>query len=157
MTPSEIIDARLAIGLAWGLKRPLQKAELGELLGYVSRDVGAAIADWETGRTRPPGPALTAIQALLDGWRPPGWQQRIPQAKRMPRMFDKNGKERAMIDILRAASKTKLKSDEVDPRKSLHVNFSPDQILRVFIDGVLVFHVDVAEAGRHVKISMPKD
>jgi hypothetical protein len=77
MTPTEITDARLAIGLAWGLKRPLQKAELGTVLGYDNRDVGAAVGDWERGRTRPPGPALTAIQALLDGWRPADWQSCI--------------------------------------------------------------------------------
>jgi hypothetical protein len=83
MTPSEITDARLDIGLAWGLKRPLQKVELGALLGYVNRDMGAAVADWETGRTRPPGPALTAIQALLDGWRPVGWQEFIRERGRL--------------------------------------------------------------------------
>lgn len=77
MTPAEVTDARLAIGLAWGLKRPLQKAELGDLLGYINRDIGKAVSDWESGRTKVPGPAQVAIRALLDGWRPAGWRNLI--------------------------------------------------------------------------------
>lgn len=77
MTPVEVTDARLAIGLAWGLKRPLQKAELADLLGYINRDIGAPVADWELGRTKVPGPAVVAIRALLDGWRPPDWRRVI--------------------------------------------------------------------------------
>lgn len=77
MTPTEITDARRVIGLAWGLKRPLLKAELADLLGYINRDIGAPIAEWELGRAKVPGPAVVAIQALLDGWRPPHWRRVI--------------------------------------------------------------------------------
>jgi hypothetical protein len=85
MIPEEIADARLHIGLAWGLKRPLSKAEFGDLLGYQDRDPGNAIANWERGDTRVPGPAALAIQALLDGWRPADWQRVLRDRKSLPR------------------------------------------------------------------------
>jgi hypothetical protein len=68
-------------------------------------------------------------------------------------MYDKDGKERPLSDILTAAEKTKLKSQVV---KTLHVDMSPDGVLRVHLDGVLMFWVG-AEVSCDLKISMPKE
>jgi hypothetical protein len=77
MTGSELEDVRLAIGVAWGLKRPLHRVEVGRLLRLGGRDRGGTVRSWEHGRTKIPGPAIAALQALLDGWRPHDWQKLV--------------------------------------------------------------------------------
>jgi len=77
MTGSELEDARLAIGVAWGLKRPLHRVEVGRLLRLGGRDRGGTVRSWEHGRSKIPGPAVAALQALLDGWRPHDWQKLV--------------------------------------------------------------------------------
>jgi hypothetical protein len=85
MTGSELEDARLQIGLAWGLKRPLNMTEMGKLLHCGGRSPGATITLWERGRNKIPGPARTAVQALIDGWRPATWQDIVTPSRRKER------------------------------------------------------------------------
>jgi hypothetical protein len=73
MTGDEVREARAAIGTEMGLGRPLRMVELGRLLQFAGRDPGAPVREWEDSTTQVRGPASVAIQALLDGWRPPGW------------------------------------------------------------------------------------
>jgi hypothetical protein len=74
MTPTEVTAARLKIGLDMGLMRPLHKNEMGHLLGYNGRDPGSIVRIWEQGKGNVSRPAALLIQALLDGWRPEGWE-----------------------------------------------------------------------------------
>ena len=70
MTPSDLRDARAALGLMWGLGRPLRMAELGRALRLHGRDPGASVRDWERGHTPISGPVAVAVAAMLAGYRP---------------------------------------------------------------------------------------
>lgn len=72
--------ARIRLGRMWGRPRgPLTCTEVGEVLGLAGRDVGASVRDMESGKDRISGSIVLALQAMLDGWRPPGLQERIEQ------------------------------------------------------------------------------
>jgi hypothetical protein len=77
VTGAEVRRARGVIGLEMGLGRPLRMVELGELLKLTGRDPGASVRDWERNHTPVRGPTAVAIEAMLDGWRPPGWRDVI--------------------------------------------------------------------------------
>jgi hypothetical protein len=70
MTPDQLRDARLTLGLMWGLKRPLTMTEMGRALRLQGRDVGRSIRDWERGHTPISGPVSVAVEAMLAGYRP---------------------------------------------------------------------------------------
>ena len=72
MTGPDLTAARARLGEMWNLPRPLKKAELGRLLRLGSRDPGESVSDWESERTRIPGPAIVAVQMMLAGALPPG-------------------------------------------------------------------------------------
>jgi hypothetical protein len=82
VTGDEVREARNIIGREMGLGRPLHLVELGRLLLLQGRDVGASVYEWEREHTLIRGPAVVAIQAMLDGWRPPGWESAITWNKR---------------------------------------------------------------------------
>ena len=65
-----VVQSRARLGVQWGLGRPLYAAELGRMLLMGGRDPGETIRNWETGRTRVPGPALVAIEMMLEGANP---------------------------------------------------------------------------------------
>ncbi len=71
MTGPDLTAARARLGEMWNLPRPLKKAELGRLLRLGSRDPGESVSDWESGKTRVPGPAVVAVQMMLNGALPP--------------------------------------------------------------------------------------
>jgi len=73
MTPDEMRDARGALGHMWGYGRPLTMREMGLVLRLRGKDPGASVRDYETGKTEISGPLSLAIEALLAGFRPPGW------------------------------------------------------------------------------------
>lgn len=77
MTPEEVRSARRILGEMWGMGRPLHAAELARALRLTGRDPGLAVIRWERGEPRISGPAMTAVRAMLDGWRPP-WS--VPRA-----------------------------------------------------------------------------
>ena len=61
MNPSEVRDARLALGLT--------QHELAVLL-RMGGDGKRSVRRWEAGDREISGPASVAIEALLTGWRP---------------------------------------------------------------------------------------
>lgn len=67
----DILDALSLLGEMWGFDRPLTYAELASVLGIEAVDPGRTIRRWAEGVTRPSGPALVALQMLLDGALPP--------------------------------------------------------------------------------------
>lgn len=71
MTANELRDARVALGLLWGLGRPLRSSEMGRALGLGGRDKGQSINDYERGKTRISGPVEIAVLAMLGGFKPP--------------------------------------------------------------------------------------
>lgn len=74
MTGKDIHSARAKIGKMWGLKRPLYLTELGELLRLTGRDPGATVRLWENDRNPVSGPAATAVEAMLSGFKPAHWE-----------------------------------------------------------------------------------
>jgi hypothetical protein len=72
VTPQEIVTAREVLGDAWGLKRPLKRAELGRAVGLTSRTPGRAVRDWEDLRFSPPESVCDRIRDLLEGALPEG-------------------------------------------------------------------------------------
>jgi hypothetical protein len=92
LTGDDVRNARLAIGQAMGLGRPLRLVELGELLRLEGRDVGASVWEWERDHTPVKGPTSLAIEAMVDGWRPSGWRDCI----RWPAISTKDGKRKRM-------------------------------------------------------------
>lgn len=71
MTGPDLTQARTTLGQMWGLSRPAKKAELGRILRLGGRDPGQSIVDWESGKTRIPGPAQVAVAMMLAGSLPP--------------------------------------------------------------------------------------
>ena len=72
MTGPDLTAARATLGQMWGLGRSVKKSELGRILRLGSRDPGESVSDWESGKTRIPGPAIVAVQMMLAGALPPG-------------------------------------------------------------------------------------
>lgn len=81
MYPSEMRDARSAIGAKWGLGRALRKSELAEVLGFHGRDPGQQIANYENGITPIKGPVELAVKAMLAGYRPPNYPEWLKKLK----------------------------------------------------------------------------
>lgn len=68
MTGKQLESAMRTLGKMWGLDRPVQMTELGRLLQIENARPNETVAGWL--RRGPPGPAATAVEALLSGWRP---------------------------------------------------------------------------------------
>ena len=71
LTPAELHTARAALGLMWGLGRPLKASEMGRALGLTGRDPGHSIIDYERGKTPIRGSTLRLIRVYLNGAVPP--------------------------------------------------------------------------------------
>lgn len=71
MNGDDMRNARKTLGLAWGFGRPLLMVELGRALRLGGRDKGAAIRDYERGKTSISGPIAVAIEMMLAGAMPP--------------------------------------------------------------------------------------
>ncbi len=80
MTPAALIAARIALGEACGLKRPLGKSELARLIGVTHQ----TIWNWETGKVPVPRPASLAILALVASPTPPTIDNRLAKNGRKP-------------------------------------------------------------------------
>ena len=72
MNPADLYNARQALGLMWGLGRPLKASEMGRVLRLGGRDPGESIRDYERGKTKISGPVSLAVEMLLAGSLPPG-------------------------------------------------------------------------------------
>lgn len=77
MTPLQIRNARAEIGRLWKLGRDLRSVELGRLLHLASARPGNTVRLWERGLNNIPGPTARVIEAMLAGWRPNDWQERM--------------------------------------------------------------------------------
>lgn len=71
MIAEDIRNARAALGLKWGLGRPLAASEFGRLLRLRGRDPGESVLDWEAGTTPISGPVAIAVEYMLDTARKP--------------------------------------------------------------------------------------
>lgn len=66
--------ARLILGWdEWQMARALRLAGTPD-------KAAARVREMETGRRDISGPVQVAVEALLSGWRPNGWQDRLPEA-----------------------------------------------------------------------------
>lgn len=70
MTPEEFRDARGALGLQWGLGRPLTLTEFGRVLRLGGVRPDQSVRDYERGKTPISGPLSQLIELLLAGAKP---------------------------------------------------------------------------------------
>lgn len=70
-----VAEARDKLGHAWGLERPLTRAEIARALGLSPKWGGSFISKLELPPERNPpglaGPTAVALRMMLDGARPP--------------------------------------------------------------------------------------
>lgn len=70
MTAGEFRDARGALGLKWGLGRPLTLTEFGRVLRLGGVRPDQSVRDYERGKTAVSGPLSLLIELLLAGAKP---------------------------------------------------------------------------------------
>lgn len=73
MTGQDVYDARMFLGMAWGLGRGLTAAEFGRILRLKGQTPGRQVLRWEAG-ANVPGPASVAIEMMMRGGRPEALQ-----------------------------------------------------------------------------------
>jgi hypothetical protein len=71
MNGEDMTAARYRLGIIWRLGRPVSHSELGRILRLGANDVGAAVRDYERGKSRITGPIAVALLMMLAGAIPP--------------------------------------------------------------------------------------
>lgn len=71
MTAEDMKKARVTLGQAWGLGRPLRATEMGRACRLGGSDPGQSIIDYEKGATKISGPLSALVQVYLAGMTPP--------------------------------------------------------------------------------------
>lgn len=75
MTGEQLACARRTLSAQWGIS--LSAADFGRLLGFVGRDPGLTVLDYEKGKRPVSGPVTLAVQLMLDGARPSDLEDRL--------------------------------------------------------------------------------
>jgi hypothetical protein len=71
MNGNDLPAIRAQLGILWGLKRPLRKAELGRACGYTKLNAWRAVARWESSDAELIPPVVRLLEAMLHaGYRP---------------------------------------------------------------------------------------